>query len=119
MSDSNIGPEAATYADKDGPIQPVKQTTMVDAIELEHKLTIWQAIKLYPTAIFWSCFVSMGVIMAAFDPTLLGNLYATPQFDEDFGYLYKGQVSSRFCSLYMANGGWLKRLTDCHFLVVK
>jgi len=28
--------------------------------------------------------------MTAFDPQLLGNLYATPAFQRDFGYLYEG-----------------------------
>ncbi len=28
--------------------------------------------------------------MTAFDPQLLGSLYATPAFQRDFGYLYKG-----------------------------
>jgi len=31
-----------------------------------------------------------GIIMTAFDPQLLGNLYATPAFQRDFGYLYEG-----------------------------
>jgi MFS transporter, SP family, general alpha glucoside:H+ symporter len=28
--------------------------------------------------------------MTAFDPQLLGNLYATPAFQKEFGYLYNG-----------------------------
>lgn len=28
--------------------------------------------------------------MTAFDPQLLGSLYATPAFQRDFGYKYKG-----------------------------
>lgn len=31
------------------------------------------------------------IIMTAFDPQLLGNLYATPAFQRDFGYLYEGE----------------------------
>lgn len=31
--------------------------------------------------------------MLAFDSQLMGNLYATPQFRKDFGYLYNGDVS--------------------------
>jgi hypothetical protein len=69
----------------------------VDAVDegtqLEHDLTFLQACKLYPAAIGWSAFVSLGVIMLAFDPQLLGNLYATPQFQKDFGYLFDGDVS--------------------------
>lgn len=64
--------------------------TTAHAIQAEHELTFTQACRLYPRAIFWSAFVSLGVIMLAFDPQLLGNLYATPQFQRDFGYPYDG-----------------------------
>ena len=57
----------------------------------EHNLTFSQALRLYPAAVGWSVFVSLGVIMLAFDPQLLGNLYATPQFQRDFGYEFNGQ----------------------------
>ena len=60
------------------------------AIEREHELTFLQAMKLYPTAAGWSIFFSLGIIMTAFDPQLLGNLYATPAFQREFGYLYQG-----------------------------
>lgn len=65
----------------------------VDAIRAEHEMTFLEAVKLYPKAMAWSAFVSVGVIMLAFDPQLVGNLYGTPQFRRDFGYLYKGEVS--------------------------
>lgn len=64
-----------------------------EAIQFEHSLTFLEACKLYPAAIGWSAFVSLGVIMLAFDPQLLGNLYAMPRFKLDFGYLYEGEVS--------------------------
>ncbi|KXS94500.1 hypothetical protein AC578_4506 [Pseudocercospora eumusae] len=61
------------------------------AIEDEHNLTFFEALKLYPTAVFWSIFFSLGIIMTAFDPQLLGQLYATPAFQKDFGYEYQGE----------------------------
>ncbi|KAK7920757.1 hypothetical protein PG985_008779 [Apiospora marii] len=64
---------------------------LAEAIQHEHSLEFWQAVKLYPAAVGWSMFVSIGVIMLAFDPQLLGNLYATPQFAADFGYEYEGE----------------------------
>lgn len=70
---------------------------LAEAIAFEHNLTLKEALKLYPAAIAWSGFVSIGVIMLAFDPQLLGNLYATPQFQSDFGYLYEGSVRSSSC----------------------
>lgn len=67
---------------------------IVEAIRAEHQMSFSEALKLYPKAIGWSAFVSIGVIMLAFDPQLVGNLYATPQFKRDYGYLYKGEVSA-------------------------
>ena len=60
------------------------------ATEIEHQMTFFEAVKLYPTCVAWSIFFSLGIIMTAFDPQLLGNLYATPAFQEDFGYLFEG-----------------------------
>lgn len=68
----------------------VAQQDLSQAIRLEHDLTFLQAAKLYPKAIGWSAFVSIGVIMLAFDPQLVGNLYSIPQFQRDFGYRYRG-----------------------------
>ncbi|KAI1851754.1 hypothetical protein JX266_003216 [Neoarthrinium moseri] len=62
-----------------------------EAVHQEHHLGFVEAVKLYPTAVGWSAFVSIGVVMLAFDPQLLGNLYATPQFQRDFGYEYEGE----------------------------
>ncbi|GKT69755.1 maltose permease [Colletotrichum tofieldiae] len=72
-----------------------EDAALAEAIRLEHNLTFSQAVKLYPAAIGWSAFVSLGVIMLAFDPQLLGNLYATPQFQRDFGYEYEGSFFAR------------------------
>jgi MFS transporter, SP family, general alpha glucoside:H+ symporter len=60
------------------------------ATDAEHKMSLWEALHLYPTAIGWSVFFSLGVVMTAFDPQLLGALYAMPAFKRDFGYKYNG-----------------------------
>ena len=57
----------------------------------EHNLTFPQAIRLYPKAIGWSIYFSLGIIMTAFDPQLLGQLFATPKFQRDFGYKFEGE----------------------------
>lgn len=78
------------------PVEATKPGTadaeLVEAIRAEHELTFFAAVRLYPKAMAWSAFVSTGVIMLAFDPQLLGNLYSMPQFGKDFGYEYKGEV---------------------------
>lgn len=78
--------------DDAGTTKPADSIALDEAIQHEHNLTFLEACKLYPAAIGWSAFVSLGVIMLAFDPQLLGNLYATPQFQKDFGYLFEGDV---------------------------
>ncbi|KAI0182068.1 putative maltose permease [Hypoxylon sp. FL1284] len=64
---------------------------LAEAIEQEHELSFWQAARLYPKAVGWSAFVSIGVIMLAFDPQIVGNLYAVPQFQKDFGVELDGE----------------------------
>lgn len=41
-----------------------------EAIEVEHKLTFLDAAKLYPKAIGWSMYFSLGVIMLGVFPSL-------------------------------------------------
>lgn len=67
------------------------------AIVAEHQMT-FEAVKLYPGAVGWSIFFSLGIIMTAFDPQLLRNLYATPAFQKDFRYLYNGE--------YIVSAAW-------------
>ena len=61
-----------------------------EATDAEHKMSLWKSLQMYPKAVGWSMFFSLGTIMTAFDPQLLGNPYATPAFQRDFGYLYQG-----------------------------
>ncbi|KAI1313349.1 putative MFS alpha-glucoside transporter [Xylaria venustula] len=51
----------------------------------EHQMNIWQGIKLYPKAIFWSMMISMAVVMEGFDNALIGSFYAVPAFQKKFG----------------------------------
>lgn len=40
-----------------------------EAIEVEHALTFWEAVRLYPKAIGWSMYFSLGVIMLGMLPS--------------------------------------------------
>ncbi|KAI0846609.1 putative maltose permease [Daldinia vernicosa] len=64
---------------------------LAEAVRREHGLTFWEAVRLYPTAVGWSAFVSIGVIMLAFDPQIVGNMFAMPQFQKDFGFELDGE----------------------------
>ena len=51
----------------------------------EHSLTVRQALKYYPWAVFWSLGVSMSIIMEGYDTILIGSLYAYPSYAKAFG----------------------------------
>ncbi|KJZ74252.1 hypothetical protein HIM_06258 [Hirsutella minnesotensis 3608] len=70
---------------------------------LESDLGFFETIKLYPKAIAWSAFFSIGVISVAFDQQLVGSLYSAPQFRRDFGYLYKNE--------YIVDASWQSGLS--------
>jgi MFS transporter, SP family, general alpha glucoside:H+ symporter len=56
------------------------------AAQTQHELTLREALKLYRPAIGWSFLFSLGVIMAGFDPQLVGTLVAIPTFQKTFGH---------------------------------
>lgn len=73
------------------------------ASQYQHDLTLREALKLYRPAIGWSFLFSLGVIMAGFDPQLVGTLIAIPTFQRDFGkrlpdgsYVVSAQWQSAF-----------------------
>lgn len=55
------------------------------ATDAEQKLTLLQALKLYPKAIFWSMLLSSTLIMEGYDLALLGSLYASTEFNKKYG----------------------------------
>lgn len=59
------------------------------ATEREKGIGFLQAIRLYPTAAGWSVYFSLGILMAAFDPQIVGNLFAVGAFQKDFGYKFE------------------------------
>lgn len=55
------------------------------ADEADHALTIKQALKKYPRAVFWAMFLSTTLIMEGFDLMMLGSLYGQSVFKNRFG----------------------------------
>lgn len=54
----------------DGPVEVRKLSIhaehaeeIAEAVAVEHTLSFWEAVKLYPKAVGWSMYFSMGVIM--------------------------------------------------------
>ncbi|KAB5531403.1 maltose permease MAL31 [Coniochaeta sp. 2T2.1] len=70
----------------DGTFKPdLLEVRAREHIEVEHSLSLWEAIKSCPMAIFWCLMVSMCVIMEGYDTILIGNFYAYPQFAAKYG----------------------------------
>jgi SP family general alpha glucoside:H+ symporter-like MFS transporter len=67
-----------------------------DITTAEHELKFWDAVKRYPTAVFWAMFFCIAVIMAGFDAQLVTSFYALPAFQQRFGTIYEGnyQISA-------------------------
>lgn len=61
-----------------------------DITSTEHDLKFWEAVRQYPTAVFWALLFCIAVIMAGFDAQLVTSFYALPAFQQRFGSLYQG-----------------------------
>ena len=48
------------------------------ATDKEHKMTLWQGIKLYPKAVGWSLLISTCICMEGYDVCLLSNFCECP-----------------------------------------
>ncbi|KAJ6029622.1 hypothetical protein N7460_004200 [Penicillium canescens] len=57
------------------------------AIEKEHNMTPWQALRIYPKAVGWSLLLSCAIIMEGYDVVLLGSFLGFPAFNEKYGNL--------------------------------
>lgn len=58
--------------------------------QTEHDLGTWESFKIYWRGAFWSMFISLSIIMRAYDIEIMGNFYALPAFQNHFGTYYKG-----------------------------
>ncbi|KAL1953571.1 hypothetical protein VTO42DRAFT_2598 [Malbranchea cinnamomea] len=72
---------------------PLKQVTAdvlhgaAQATAKEHRMSLWDGIRLYPKAIGWSLLISTAIIMEGYDITLIGSFYAHPTFNRKYGQL--------------------------------
>ncbi|KAB8213542.1 hypothetical protein BDV33DRAFT_229376 [Aspergillus novoparasiticus] len=51
----------------------------------EHNMTVRQALRSHPWAVFWSLTISMSIIMEGYDTNLIGSFYGDPAFQKQFG----------------------------------
>uniref|UniRef100_A0A060SY56 ARAD1A09746p n=1 Tax=Blastobotrys adeninivorans TaxID=409370 RepID=A0A060SY56_BLAAD len=84
-----MDPEKVEIIHDEGPLGDAKLASTLDdtkvQIEAEHQLGLFQGIKEYRKAVFWSFIVSMCVVMDGYDNALIGSLYAFPEFNKTFG----------------------------------
>ncbi|ORY88477.1 general substrate transporter [Leucosporidium creatinivorum] len=73
---------AAAVADYEAVVNEAR-----DASDLESNMTLREALRCYPKAVFWSLCLSTAIVMEGFDVVLLGSFYALPTFVRDYGEL--------------------------------
>ncbi|KAK1070697.1 hypothetical protein LTR12_000085 [Friedmanniomyces endolithicus] len=73
----------AVYAEKSGLAS--YKADAIEAENLEHNMTVIQAIKAYPMASFWAFVMSCTIIMESYDVFLMGNFVALPAFTAKYG----------------------------------
>ena len=60
-----------------------------DAAELnthvEHEMTVLEAVRLYPRAVFWVFVLSLSIVMEGYDIGLVPSLWAQPAFQRRYG----------------------------------
>ncbi|KAI2732555.1 hypothetical protein CBS147332_1694 [Penicillium roqueforti] len=56
------------------------------ATDKEHRMSLWQALKLYPKAIGWSVLISTAIVMEGYDVVLMGSFYGFPAFNQKYGH---------------------------------
>ncbi|KUJ15586.1 sugar transporter [Mollisia scopiformis] len=64
-----------------------------EASDAEHAMTVRQAVKLYPEAIFWSVLLSTAVAQEGYDSVLISAFYAFPVFTKKYGERKPGGTS--------------------------
>lgn len=53
--------------------------------DLEHRMTLWEGLRLYPKAVFFAFIFCLSVIMEGYDIGLVPSLWAQPAFQKKYG----------------------------------
>jgi SP family general alpha glucoside:H+ symporter-like MFS transporter len=56
-----------------------------ESVDAEHRMTIRDALRLYPKAIGWSMLLSLTIVMEGYDLTIVNSFYAFPEFKKAYG----------------------------------
>src|SRR5258705_236758 len=86
-------------AETSGKLEAITTELANRGTRTEHELGTWEALKIYRKGAFWSMFISLSIIMRAYDIEISGNFYALPAFQQHFGFPVPGhgyQVPARW-----------------------
>ncbi|KAI5199437.1 putative maltose permease MAL31 [Aureobasidium subglaciale] len=72
----------AVYSEK---VENNFRAEAIEAENVEHNMTVLEAVKAYPMASFWAFVFSCTIIMESYDVFLMGNFIALDAFTEKFG----------------------------------
>jgi SP family general alpha glucoside:H+ symporter-like MFS transporter len=87
------------HAEESGKLEAISRELADRGTRTEHDLGTWEAFKIYRKGAFWSMFISLSIIMRAYDIEISGNFYALPAFQQHFGVYYPGhgyQIPARW-----------------------
>ncbi|KAL2810328.1 putative MFS alpha-glucoside transporter [Aspergillus granulosus] len=65
----------------------IASTEAQAALDKEHSMTAWEALKTYRKAVGWSILMSCAIIMEGYDVVLIGSFFAYPEFNKKYGQL--------------------------------
>ncbi|KAJ9633627.1 hypothetical protein H2204_006833 [Knufia peltigerae] len=83
--------EVEAHHTKHDPIQDVVEKVdydrsgAIDAENIEHQMSVLQAVRAYPAASWWAFVMSATIIMESYCVFLMGNFIATKKFAENYG----------------------------------
>src|ERR1700744_2921108 len=86
------GPPAPEHEVTTGKMDAITRKMANRATATEHELGYWEAFKIYKKGAFWSMFISLSIIMRAYDIEISGNFYALPAFQQAFGSEVSGRA---------------------------
>lgn len=73
-----------------GKMDAISQQMANRGTATEHELGYWEAFVIYRKGALWSMFISLSIIMRAYDIEISGNFFALPAFQKRFGVYYEG-----------------------------
>ena len=69
-------------------VDTVAVVAAAEAAEDEHSMTVAEAFRRYPKAVFWAIAMSLTIVMEGYDTILISSLFAFPSFVEKYGEYY-------------------------------